>query len=66
MKKTGGGKFNGALLTKMRDAVFSRKAKSNVNGILLHAECMRDDQALLDKAQEKRERKAARNVALRP
>ena len=56
------GKLNGPTLTKMRDIAFGKSSKSQAFQILDKAEKMRDDDASLDEAEEKRKRKNAKRA----
>ena len=48
-------------MASMRETAFGNKSYFATKGILEHAERMRNDEELLRKAEEKRQRKLARN-----
>ena len=51
------GKINGPNLTKMRDIAFGNLSQTETFKVLDKAEKMRDDDSMLDEAEEKRKRK---------
>ncbi|MFZ4539824.1 hypothetical protein [Propionivibrio sp.] len=53
-------KMNGPLLTHMRDVAFGNKTCVAIHQTMERAERMRNDQGMLDAAQAKRDRKAAK------
>ena len=56
------GKFHGAALTHMREVAFGAAAHFETRRTVERAERMRDDDALLAKAEEKRKRKMAKRA----
>lgn len=55
-------KMLGPICTHMREVAFGAKAKVEVYQIMERSARMRDDDALLRKAQEKRDRKRAQRI----
>lgn len=61
MKKVKDGKMNNPLLTHMRNVAFGQKMRSHVFNVVDRSEKMRDDDAMIAAAEEKRKRKLQRN-----
>lgn len=64
-KLTETGHLDGALLTGMRETAYGRDMQMHIYKTCDRSERMRDDDELLRKAQEKRDRKAAKALRLK-
>lgn len=56
-------KFFGSALTHMREVAFGNNTRFAIKDTVDRAERMRDDDALISQAEEKRKRKAAKRLA---
>ena len=60
-KVVAGSKLNDPVLTHMREVAYGGGMEKLIRDTRKHSESMRDDEALLDKAEQKRQRKLERN-----